>query len=355
MNERVTSRRLVLIAAACLALSVTFFAPRLWLMRYYMPGTFQWDRGHTFLLQCAEPLRRDIEAAMQWRLLPPLVAHALHLPGSTPFALPWLGIVAATAYVAVLCRRRLDDWRFIAGGTLLFATTSAVLAPVGWLGLNDAWVWFGLLAAAFGRARWALPAACLLCPWIDERFVIGFPLAWLAGRHEQDLGWSWAAAVRAGLWLLPYAALRLWLQSRDAAATAAAGDFLTYHLQQALALAPVAPLGWWMGLRAGWFALGYAAWATPPGRRLAGGAVLLVTAVVTEALAADLSRSIAILVPAVLLGCFVLARRVPELAPRAVLGLGVLNLVIPAMHVVHVKLDPISPLPVEILRLFRIP
>lgn len=352
MNLTVNRQRLVLITAAGLALSVIFFAPRLWLMRQYVPGSFQWDRAHTFLLQCAEPLRRDIEPAMQWRLLPPLVAHALHLPGNTPLVLPWLGIIAATGYAAVLFRRRLDDWRFVAGGTLLFATTSAVLVPVGWLGMNDAWVWLGLLAVSFGQARWALPLACLLCPWIDERFIIGFPLAWLVGRHERDLGWSWPAALE-GLWLLPYAALRLWLARHDAAASAATHYFLAGQLPQITLLVPLAPLGWWMGLRAAWVAVAYAGWNTAPGRRLLGGTVLVATAGITLALAADLSRSIAILMPVVFLGCFEYARRSPAQAPRVLLALGVANLVIPAAHLTYVKIDPISPLPIELLRFLR--
>ena len=52
---------LALITGGCLLLSILFFAPRLWLMRDYVPGSFQWDRAHTFLLQCEQPLRRDIE------------------------------------------------------------------------------------------------------------------------------------------------------------------------------------------------------------------------------------------------------------------------------------------------------
>lgn len=351
-NSHVSWQRLAAITAVCLALSVTFFAPRLWLMRHYVPGSFQWDRAHTFLLQCEQPLRRDIEPAMQWRLLPPLVSHALRLPGNTPLALPWLGIIAATAYVAVLCRRRVDDWRFIAGGTLLFATTSAVLVPVGWLGLNDAWVWLGLLAVAFGRAAWAAPVACLLCPWIDERFIIGFPLAWLVGRADRGQGWSWNA-LRDGLWLLPYAVLRLTLGRQDAAAGAAASQFLSYQLQNALQIAPFAPLGWWMGLRAGWVPVAYAGSTATPGRRWLGGATLCATVALCFLLASDLSRSIAIIMPVVLLGCFDYARRSPLNAPRALLILGVANLLIPAAHVTFHHIDPINPLPIEIFRWLR--
>ena len=348
----VTLRRLVMITAACLGLSVTFFAPRLWLMRHYVKGSFQWDRAHTFLAQCEEPLRRDIEPAMQWRLLPPLVCHALRLPGNTPLALPWLGIIAATTYGAGLFRRRLDDWRFVAGGTLLFATTSAVLVPVGWLGMNDAWVWLGLLVVAFGRAAWAVPIACLLCPWIDERFIIGFPLAWLVGCHDRGTGWSWPA-TRAALWLLPYVALRLWLARHDEAASKATHEFLSYQFQTARLLVPLAPLGWWMGLRSAWLAVAYAGWTTAPGGRLLGGATLLATVGLCFILASDLSRSIAIIMPVVFLGCFEYARRAPANAPRALLFLGVANLLIPAAHVTYLHIDPINPMPIEILRFLR--
>ena len=348
----VNPRRLAVTITACLALSVVFFAPRLWLMRQYVPGSFQWDRAHAFLLQCQEPLRRDIEPAMQWRLLPPLVAHGLHLPGKTPLLLPWLGLIAATTYAAVLFRRRLDDWRFVAGGTLLFATTSAVLVPVGWLGINDAWVWLGLLAVAFSRGRWAVPLACLLCPWIDERFLIGFPLAWLVARHERDRGWSWPA-TREALWLLPYVAIRLLLPRVETTAAGSASQFLDYQLRHASVLLPLAPLGWWMGLRAAWVAVGYAAWQTPPGRRLLGFVTLLATLGVTFLLASDLSRSIAILMPVVFLGCFTYARRHPQTAPRTLLILGIANLVIPAAHVVHLHIDLINPLPLELIRFFR--
>ncbi len=351
-GRTVNFRRLCLITAACLALSVTFFAPRLWLMRHYVKGSFQWDRAHTFLLQCEEPLRRDIEPAMQWRLLPPVVCHALHLPGNVPLALPWLGIIAVTGYVAVLLRRRLDDWQFVAGGSLLFATTSAVLVPVGWLGMNDAWVWLGLLVVAFGQARWALPLACLLCPWIDERFLIGFPLAWLVARHDRGIGWSWPA-TREALWLLPYAGLRLWLGRHDAVASEATQHYLTDRIQQTILLVPLAPLGWWMGLRAAWATVAYASWTTPSGQRLLGAATLLATLAASLALASDLSRSVAIITPVVLLGCFRFARQFPAAAPRVLLVLGLANLLIPAAHMTYVHIDPINPLPIELFRWLR--
>lgn len=335
-----------------LLLSVFFFSPQLWLWKEYMPGTTAWDRAHTFLLQCESPFRRDIEPAMLWRLLPPLLANALHLPGRTPLLIPWIGLLVTTGYVAILLRRRLDDSRFVFGGTLLYATTSAVLVPVGWLGMNDSWVWFGLLAVAFARSAWAAPLACLLCPWIDERFIIGFPLAWLVARLDRDEP-IWSRATLVGLWLLPYAVLRLTLSRYDTVAVAATDNFLRWQVDQSLRWLPLAPLAWWMGLRAAWAPLAYGLWILPRGRGLLAAAVLLGTLGISVVLAADLSRSVAIALPLVLAGCFAFARRDANHAPRLILALGVINLLLPTAHITYLHIHPISPLPIELFRLLR--
>lgn len=336
-------------ALACLVLTLVVFSPRLWLMRSEMPGTFQWDRARTYLRQSEAPFRRDIEPAMLWRVLPPLAAHTLGLRGKTPLVLPWLGIVAATAYVAALLRRRGDDPRFVFGGTLLFTASSAVLAPAHWLGLNDAWTWLALLAVAFGRTRWAIPLACLLGPWVDERFIIGLPLALLvrAAEREEPAGWR---LLLTGAWLLPYAVLRLGVSLSAPAVAQPTREFLHAQLGTIAVLLPWAPLGWWMAWRAGWLALVYAC----RDRRLLAVAAVA-TLAISLALASDLSRSAAILAPLALLGVFEYQRRSPATAPRVVLLAALANLLIPAAHVTLNKFDLVSPLPIEIVRLFRIP
>jgi hypothetical protein len=60
-----------------------------------------------------------------------------------------------------------------------------------------------------------------------------------------------------------------------------------------------------------------------------------------------------ILTPTVLWGCFVLARRFPTQAPRVLLAAGLINLLLPAVHVVYTKIDLISPLPLELFRMLR--
>jgi len=342
--------RTVAIALGCLLASVLFFSPHLWLMRHYVPGSFEWDRAHTFLLQCAQPLRQDIETAMRWRLLPPLVCRGLGLKGNAPLVAPWSGAFAATAYVAELFRRRRPDTRFIVGGTLLFVSTSAILVPTGWLGMNDAWVWLGLLAVAFGRSAWALPVACLLCPWIDERFLLGLPLAWCVRCLDRSTP-LWTPGARGFLALAPYAVLRL-LFGGDPLTNPAERTFLAASSSHEIL--PFVPLGWWMGLRAAWFPVAFAAGTEAPlRRRLVAALCLAAGLIVCVALASDLSRSAAMAIPAALLGCFELNRRYPGHAPRLVLILGCLNLLLPAAHVVYTKIALINPLPLELLRLLR--
>lgn len=346
------SRNLTLTVATVLVITAFLFAPRLWTIREYLAGRMDGGRAESYLLQCADPFRRDVEPAMLWRVLPPLVCNALALRGLTPLAVPVLGGVILLAYVGVLLRRQLPDGGFVLGGTLLFATTSAILVPLNWLGLNDAWVWLGLLAVAFGRARWALPAACLLCPWIDERFIIGFPLAWITRQLDRDEP-IWSRSAFAGTWLLPYAALRLGLSTHDHAGNSASENFLTYQFFHFMQLAPRLSLGWWMGLRAAWLPLGFALWNLRAARRTLLTIVLILTLLISFFLASDLSRSTAIAIPLVLLGCFAFARRRPDLAPQALLLLAAANLILPAAHIVHIRFELINSLPVELIRLLR--
>lgn len=345
-----SNRQLVFWSLACLLLTFLFFSPHLWVMRDYFEGRIGGDRARDFLLQCEAPFRRDIEPALMWRLLPPLLCHLLGLGGKIPLLLPYLGLVALTIYVAVLLRRRLPEPKFVFGGILLFTTTSTVLFPLDFLGMNDAWVWLALLGVAFGTGRWVIPVACLFAPWVDERFIIGLPLAMLVRWRDLDQPVSWRQAALLGLWLLPYALVRVAF-SFNADAARGTEFFLLYIVHSFPATVPWAPLGWWMGLRVGWVPALYAIRDRPC---LLGG-VAAATLLLMLILAADISRSTAVLVPVMLLGVFRFARLNPELAPRAAWWAGMINLILPAGHVIGRAIDVASPLPIELLRLIRIP
>jgi hypothetical protein len=341
-------RHPLVVALGCLALALVVFSPRLWVLRQPVPGSFQWDRGLTFLKQAVDPFRQDIEPAMRWRQLPALVSHYAGLRGKSAFLLPVLGVLAATAAVAVFAARHDPSARFVWGCTLLFASSSAALVPLHWWGVNDGWMWLGLLAAAFAQGRAAPGAAMLLCPWIDERFLLAAPLALLARVTLAGGRPGWRDFLPLA-WALPYVLARC-----VAVATGGEGASSTYlaeRLAMLAGLAPFAPLGWWMALRAGWVAAGYAI-----GRNfLLMAAASLATLAACFAIASDMSRSAAVMAPVMLAGCFAWRAARPETAARDVWRLAFLNLLLPAAHVVHTHIDLISPLPLELLRLWRIP
>jgi hypothetical protein len=338
-----------LIALISLAASACFFAPRLWLMDHYQPGTFQWDRAHTYLLQVENPFRSDIENVMRWRLLPALLAHLARLPGKVPLVIPWLGLIAATTYVARVLQRHCAAWRFVLGGTLLFATTSAVIVPIQWYGMNDPWVWLGLFVIAFARSPIALVAACLLCPWVDERFIIGVPLAWTGRCVYNNEPLISRTALLLVIALMLYAALRLGITSYFGIRTE--GTHLARLLPQMPVSAKYGYLGWWMGLRAAWAPIAFLFLTVQRPYVLA--AVFLLTAAVTIALTEDQSRSAAIVVPIVILGLLSIQRRYPEIAPRAAIALGILGLILPATHVGNNSIVPYDNILVEIFRWYR--
>lgn len=350
MLDRIPLRwRPFVFSLAAFALVLAFHAPRLWLMDAYRPGTFQWDRAHTFLLQVQAPFRDDIEPAMRWRLLPPLLAHLLRLPGNTALAIPWIGAIAAAAYFARTLQARLKDARFVFGGTVLYASTSAGLVSLHLYGVNDAWVWLALMAAAFSPSRAVIVAACLLAPWVDERFIIGLPLAWLTRISDRRVG----LFDRELLWFAPVAVYPLARLAGAGAGFQTETGFLAAGLAGFATYAGLIPLAWWMGLRAAIAPIGYVFTQVPPARRWQLGAALVGTALVMAILAYDLSRSVAISIPLVLLGAVMFAERRPDLAPRAAIWLAVAGLLLPTAHVVGRKIDPIENIAVEAMRLIH--
>lgn len=346
---------LVVAAGSALALAGAFFCPRLFiLLAEPDPLTFQWNRGLNFLGQCADPFAPTDEAALRWRILPPLVAHVLHLRGLQPLVLAWLGVGALGLATAAWGERLLQSRVSAFALVILVATTSAVLVPLHWVGIHDAWVWLGLLAVVLSPHRGAVALAGLLCPWIDERFIIGLPLAiWaragIGGSNPRDF---WRELFSAGLWVLPYALVRGFFSLR-------VGDpGSAVFLQNALADLRVtlqwAPLGWWMGLRAAWVFNAVALLYAVRERRV-GLEVLIAGATIALStfLAHDLSRSIAILLPWVVLGIARLHRDRPATAQLALVCAALANLALPAAHVVFKTVDIMSPLPLELVRVLN--
>jgi hypothetical protein len=287
---------------------------------------------------------------MRWRLLPPLIAHLASLPGKTPLLIPWLGLIAATTYVARILQLHSDDWRFVLGGTLLFATTSAAIVPITWFGINDAWVTLGLLIITFERSPLALAGAALLCPWVDERFIIGLPLAWTAGCLYRGEPLVSRRFVLMGTALAPYVLLRLGLSSMYAVGVERA--HLSSQVNQLLVSFKYGYLGWWMGLRAAWAPIAF--FMLTVRRPFLFATIFLITAAVMISLTEDQSKSAAIATPVAILGLLSIRRDYPIIAPKVVLALGIIGLLLPATHVGNRSIVPYDNLLVELVRWYSI-
>lgn len=334
-----------------LVLVLFFFSPRWYVLRVPDPRTFQWSRGMQLLKQCDDPFRTDIEPSLHWRLLPPLVAHALGLKGMQPFGLSWLGVIAFVISILHYGERWLKSRMSALALTTIISSTSAVLVPLGWLGINDPWVWLGLLVVTLSRERWPGWIACLLCPWVDERFIIGLPLAvWCRERLRGDAGFLRELSM-ISLWLLPYIGIRGgWWVVQGGDSTSA--QFLENGASEFLQSLSLAPLGWWLGMRAG-FALGvlaiiHAVWARCLMRELA---LVLATAGVCVFLAHDLSRSIAIIMPWIVMGAVWVRQQWSEHGGQLLLLCAIANLLLPTAHLSGGTFDIISPLLLEVYRI----
>jgi tetratricopeptide (TPR) repeat protein len=341
----------VLAATTAMVVVLYFFFPRICLWRaldWDLPETnvaLELNRGKAAWKQVQspfEPIRDASNRPLQWRLFFPLVAHYLHLPRWAFFLFPWLGCWAVAALTAYVFLRETNDRVLAWLGTTTTLACDWFFTSTGWLGYNDAWTVFGLLAATFLRPRLALFGCCLITPWIDERFFFALPTALLLRRlifvneRRPLLDLLFDALVAAG-GMAPYALIR-WQAIQSGRDIAAQGGFadMFYLLGGNLWIVLE---GAWMGLRILWVGvlLGVvAAWQS--GRRLETVALLAVTApffLATLFIAGDLSRSAATFAPVGVAG-FVLAHRAfPRLVSRLMPWAAVAACLLPAVHVVE--------------------
>src|SRR5580658_6121240 len=298
------------VGAAALLVCAFFYPPRLEVWARRDPRLQEWSRADAFLKQCREPLMRDVEPAVRWRLLPPIACHALGLTGNEPVAFCWLGLAALAVALAARLDKLTGRRGWAAIGTLGFATSGAFITSLDWLGINDGWYMLALLETASGGSRWGLAAWAFAGTWIDERYLLGLPLALYArqrlgapapGRLGRD-------CVSAVCGIAPYVLVR-------SVASLAHGDAVSLNYVESMAgvyryYAAYVPLGWAMGYRVAWVALGVGLLHGSVGlkSRAAGLALGLVPLAVLSVVAWDLDRSTGILLPAYVLGVVTASR-----------------------------------------------
>ena len=339
----------IVAGALCLLLVLVFHSPRWWLIVKPTPGTAEWDRATSYLAQCQAPFRADVEPAMRWRFVPQVFVFATGGNRTVALLIPWLGALTLAWSINRLLRQRgYDPVSAFWLGTVLL-TSAPILVATGWLGMNDAWVALGLLAVAFSDSRLAIALACLVCPFIDERFVFGLPGAFLV-RYYPFSNRSCASVLgRLLAAMLPFIFVRgigFALGHRDNS------RFLLASANASSTYLWVAPLALWMAWRFAYF---------PAALRIAHDfrqtrleCVLLLCGslgpvLLGFTLASDTLRTASILLPLCVWGVVG-----PTLMDRRTIGwLAFASLVVPVAHVTYTKVIPINSSIVELWRLVR--
>ncbi|HEY4312272.1 MAG TPA: hypothetical protein VGN12_22680 [Pirellulales bacterium] len=350
------------VAVSTAALTLVFFFPCFtnWQgLRFpeLEPTAPEWERARFALVQLDDPAAQIPNTAhygIKYRLLFPVLSHALRLSHAMYLAIPHLGCLLCLWLVAWLTRRQLNDWFLTWLATALFAALSWFFVSTGWLAYFDSWLVLGLLAASFVPSRPISLAAWALVPWIDERFIFALPviitvravvlLPDLAVRtFLKDL-------LIGGAICSPYVALRAieWL-----AGDAEAVRHVNFHLEkmQDVSLGTYA-LGLWSGFRAAWvlFAAAIVAVWLSGRRAMAVGlaTVSALTALASLMIVADMSRTLMVLAPVMLLGAWQLTNLLGAYGPQALTAVLIANLSLPASHVVWTRTFPIHSLAHEV-------
>jgi TPR repeat protein len=305
------------------------------------------ERGYHVTRQVENPdyeIPESTHKILRWRLLVPTVARLLGLPDWATLGLAHLGCLGLVCFLAFVAQRLVPSASStaIAGFCLIAGSTAPFFTSMGWLGYYDSLLALALLAVAFAEKRFLVIIACFLAPWIDERFVLGVPLALLVrllvNAPVDVRGWIRHEAALPVLIVCAYSLLRLQIGGTGGSQTVA------QYFAQFVRDRPISGLqrlmGAAAGLRAAWVlvVVGLAGlFVSSLGfRRNLGpwaAATAMLTGLVAVYTALDLSRSMVLLLPLVPLGWLVMSRHLTKSRlSGATLLLAVVSMLLPARH-----------------------
>ena len=295
---------------------------------------------------------------IRWRLLVPALSKLLKLPGWLILGLAHIGCLV----LLITLVRVGSDQSPLSGASLYealcFSLIAGASAPffssIGLLGSYDAWLALALIGVSFARARWIVLVACVLAPWIDERFVLGLPIAlcvrWIRADPAALSRWQWfkREALAPIIVVSGYTIVRLALGGSGSSQTV--GDYFSdFVFARKLSFSDYI-IGAWEGLRVGWILVLTALlgiWIATSDIRARLQALVLsagigLTAIIGLFTALDLSRSMVLLFPVLLLGWHYATRNARWNTWHVAPILAALALVLPARHVVGNLLRPVD-------------
>lgn len=341
-----------LLALGCFASLIFFFSPtwgafRIWSRVPEMGGMIEVRRGESVLLQVAHPgieLPDKLHAAIQWRLLFPVIAHVLNLPPMILFALADVGCVIVLAFIIAVLRRRGASFGFAGLAAIVLGAGSWYFTSVCWLGYFDSWLVFGLLLVAFADSAWPVWLACAWAPWVDERFVLAAPLALFCryvDRTRAGKPFAWKQELGAPVALLAvFVIVRLGVLGAHSAAGATVAGYFS-GLENGGATWTRMAFGIWEGLRVGWLGVAAAVLLLPRERGIVIGAAVVVLVAIGLGTAQDYSRAMMLMLPAGLLGVVLAVGRIATYPRWLPVVAAILALVLPAHHVMSNWVNPI--------------
>jgi tetratricopeptide (TPR) repeat protein len=318
------------------------------------------DRARDLRSQLEYPFARiknSSNQVMQWRILFPTIGYLLNLPEKVFFSLCHVGCLLNLMLILHIGFREFKHRRNAILLTALTATTSWFFVSTGWLGYFDSWYLMGLILISFFRSRAIIPICCLLLPMVNERFIIGLPLAMtiradrLNYLNKENYKQFLTDIAVGALFIVPFVIVRLtFKQANDEVSGWLLQRFLSLNFLRQIPLQYLK--GAWFGFGSCWFWLVmYLAFSVSRTSKLKSAFtifVFLFTFYVTLFLTGDLSRSMASLLPAVIYGALLFVRkRKPEQRQLSfVLALLLaINVVLPSKHIVSTFDIPIRALP----------
>lgn len=282
---------------------------------------------------------------IRWRLLFPILWYNLHLPKTLFLIMPCLGCLLSLGMIAHVAYGTTQNRLLTIAITIILATSSWFFVSIGWLTYFDSWLVLGLLIVGFAQSRSVLLVAFLLCPWIDERFIIALPLClmirflYFGQVGARDFKSIIHESLLAVSTIIFYAVFRLSLSM------SCTEDHSTWYLSNQLTLSNISSVsiphyleGIWYGIRSGIIFVGIFIWLAYAGNswrwRILLWMILLSTLVIGLVIAGDLSRSMAMFVPAALSGIVLMAKERPRLLTIAITLALLVTLLSSAKHVV---------------------
>lgn len=350
-----------LLAAATFVSVLFFFSPSWAAFRYgtripEMGYLIEVRRGLAVINQMEHPgaiIADQLHSAIQWRLLFPMIGRIFKLPPPWLFGLSHLGCLLLLGYAITLLREQKLSWTNCSLASVLLGSASWFFTSTGWLGYYDSWLALGLMLVAYSKNRWIVWITCLLTPWVDERFIMAVPLAFLCrwaltqmpSPTEKIFTWVRRELIVAALLLGAFVVVRLGVLPQYSAKEATIRGYMAVQNYLQAPMYRIA-LGIFEGLRLGWVFVLTALFLL---RRKPGFAYALTGLVITIVFlglytAQDYSRSMTMLLPSVMLGLLLATREQAAWLPLALRISTGFAVVLPAYHVMNDGIQPINSL-----------